>query len=74
WDEVEAGIDPASLRLPDVLDRPDPWSDHAVAPQRLEQAAAKVQDAGIDLEVISPRARTSAPRTRRTVDLGQSDA
>jgi bifunctional non-homologous end joining protein LigD len=73
WDEVEAGIDPASLRLPDVLDRPDPWSDHAVAPQRLEQAAAKVQDVGIDLEVISPRARTSAPRTRRTVDLGQSD-
>jgi len=70
WDELAEGVDPASLTLPGVLERPDPWAGDPVPPQRLERAAAGLRDAGIALEVISPRARTSAPRTRRSVDLG----
>jgi DNA ligase D len=69
WDELEAGVDPASLRVPEVLDRSDPWADAPVAPQRLEAAVERLRREGIDLEVISPRARTSAPRTRRSVEL-----
>jgi bifunctional non-homologous end joining protein LigD len=73
WDEVSSGIDPASMTLPEVLDRPDPWSEDPIGPQRLEQAEATLRQAGIELEVISPRARTSAPRTRRKVGLDQPD-
>lgn len=72
WAEVEAGVDPSVFRLPAVLERADPWADEPVAPQRLEHAAAGLRDAGIELEVISPRARTGAPRTRRRVDLGET--
>ncbi|MDQ1424380.1 MAG: bifunctional non-ous end joining protein LigD [Acidimicrobiaceae bacterium] len=72
WDEVESGFDPTALTVPGVLERSDPWSDEAVKPQRLEGPAAALRQAGIDLEVISPRARTTAPRTRRSVDLGDS--
>jgi bifunctional non-homologous end joining protein LigD len=71
WDELDAPIDPASFTLPGVLERPDPWTEQPVAPQRLESAASALVKAGVDLEVISPRARTSAPRTRRGVDLGR---
>jgi DNA ligase D len=71
WDEVEAGIDPATLTLPAVAERADPWLDRPVAPQRLEDASAALREAGVELEVVSPRARTSAPRTRRPVDLGK---
>lgn len=70
WDELDAGVDPVTLTLPAVLERPDPWTDDPVRPQRLESPAAALRQAGIDLEVISPRARTAAPRTRRAVDLG----
>ena len=63
-------VSPAALTLPGVLGRPDVWRDAPVGPQRLEPAAAALREAGIELEVISPRARTSAPRTRRAVDLG----
>jgi bifunctional non-homologous end joining protein LigD len=69
WEELEAPLDPAAFTVPDVLERPDPWADAPLAPQRLDDAARALVDAGIDLEVISPRARTSAPRTRRRVDL-----
>jgi DNA ligase D len=72
WDELEAGVDPASLRVPDVAERTDPWLERPVAPQRLEGASEALRAAGIELEVVSPRARTSAPRTRRSVDLGGS--
>ena len=71
WDEVERGVDPTALTLPGVLERPDVWREAPVRPQRLESAAAALREARIDLEVISPRARTSAPRTRRAVDLGR---
>jgi DNA ligase D len=67
WDEVAGGIDPSSFTVPGVLERRDAWADESVAPQRLEAAAAALRDAGIDLEAISPRARTAAPRTRRKV-------
>jgi bifunctional non-homologous end joining protein LigD len=70
WNDVESGVDPTSLTLPGVLERPDPWSDDPVRPQRLESAAAALREAGITLEIVSPRARTSSPRTRRAVELG----
>jgi DNA ligase D len=69
WDEVAAGIDTTSFTVPDVLERRDAWADEPVAPQRLEPAALALRDAGIELEAISPRARTATPRTRRRVDL-----
>jgi bifunctional non-homologous end joining protein LigD len=69
WDEVAAGIDMASFTVPDVLERRDAWADEPVAPQRLELAAGALRDAGIELEAISPRARTATPRTRRRVGL-----
>ena len=72
WDEVAAGIDPAGLTLPDVLGRPDPWAARPLPPQRLEAAAAGLREAGIELEAISPRARTASPRTRRQVGLRDS--
>ena len=72
WDEVEAGVDPATFTVPGVLDRPDPWAGDDLRPQRLEGAAEALGDAGIELEVISPRARTSAPRTRRAVTFGDA--
>ncbi len=70
WDEVAAGIDLTSFRLPDVLERRDAWADEPVAPQRLEPAAGALRAAGIELEAISPRARTASPRTRRRVGFG----
>jgi bifunctional non-homologous end joining protein LigD len=70
WDEVEAGVDPTAYTVPSVLERSDPWAGDPVAPQRLEGAADALRAAGIELEVISPRARTGAPKTRRAVDLG----
>jgi DNA ligase D-like protein (predicted polymerase) len=73
WDEVAAGIDVTSLTVPDVLERPDAWAGEPLAPQRLEAAAGALRDAGIDLEAISPRARTAAPRTRRRVGLDGTD-
>jgi hypothetical protein len=51
------------------LERPDVWANEPVAPQRLEGAAGALRDAGIELEAISPRARTAAPRTRRRIGL-----
>jgi bifunctional non-homologous end joining protein LigD len=69
WDEVAAGIDLTSFTVPDVLVRRDAWVDRPVAPQRLETAAGALRDAGIELEAISPRARTATPRTRRRVGL-----
>ena len=69
WDEVAGGIDPTTFTVPGVLERPDPWAGDPVAPQRLEVAAAALREAGIELEAISPRARTAAPRTRRRVGL-----
>jgi DNA ligase D len=72
WEEVEAGIDPATLELPAVAERDDPWLSRPVAPPRLEPATAALREAGVELEVVSPRARTSAPRTRRTIELGKS--
>jgi bifunctional non-homologous end joining protein LigD len=69
WDEVAARIDVTSFTVPDVLERRDAWVDKPVAPQRLEPAAAALRDAGIELEAISPRARTASPRTRRRVGL-----
>jgi bifunctional non-homologous end joining protein LigD len=69
WDEVAAGIEVTSLTVPGVLDRRDAWADEPVPPQRLESAAVALREAGIDLEAISPRARTAAPRTRRRVGL-----
>jgi bifunctional non-homologous end joining protein LigD len=71
WVEVDDRPALETFTLPGVLERVDPWVDEPVAPQRLEQAAAALVEAGVELEVISPRARTSAPRTRRQVDLGQ---
>ncbi|MPY92719.1 MAG: ATP-dependent DNA ligase [Acidimicrobiia bacterium] len=71
WDEVEAGVDPASLTVPGVLERPDPWAERPIPPQRLDHATAALREQGVELEVVSPRARTSAPRTRRRVDLGE---
>jgi bifunctional non-homologous end joining protein LigD len=73
WDEVAAGMDPAGLTIPGVLERRDAWADEPVAPQRLEAAAGALREAGIELEAISPRARTAAPRTRRRVELDPSD-
>jgi bifunctional non-homologous end joining protein LigD len=70
WAEVETGVDPASFTVPGVLERPDPWTEQPVAPQRIDDAADALRAAGIELEVISPRARTSAPKTRRAVELG----
>ncbi len=67
WDEVAAGVDLTSFRLPDVLERRDAWADEPVASQRLEPAAGALRAAGIELEAISPRARTASPRTRRRV-------
>ena len=69
WEEVAAGLDRSGFTVPEVLERPDPWAEAPVAPQRLETAAAALRGAGIELEAISPRARTAAPRTRRRVDL-----
>jgi DNA ligase D len=69
WAELDGPLDPSAFTLPGVLERPDPWADEPVAPQRLEDAAAALVRAGVDLEVISPRARTSAPRTRRRVEM-----
>ena len=69
WDEVAAEIDVRSFTLPGVLERRDAWADEPVAPQRLEPAALALRDAGIELEAISPRARTANPRTRRNVGL-----
>jgi bifunctional non-homologous end joining protein LigD len=65
WREVAEGVDLASLTVPEVLRRPDAWAEDPVAPQRLEPAAAALREAGIELEAISPRARTATPRTRR---------
>lgn len=70
WDELDGDLDPASLTLPGVLERDDPWTTAPVAPQRLEEAGERLAAAGYPLEVISPRARTSAARTRRPVTLG----
>ena len=69
WDEVGDRLNATSLTLPAVLERSDPWVDNPVPPQRLETAAAALRDAGIELEAISPRARTATPRTRRRVRL-----
>jgi bifunctional non-homologous end joining protein LigD len=69
WDEVTAGIDVQTFTVPEVLGRPDAWADKPVPPQRLKPAAAALREAGIELEAISPRARTAAPRTRRRVGL-----
>jgi DNA ligase D len=69
WDEIGARIDTTSFTVPGVLERRDPWTDEPVAPQGLEAATAALRDAGIELEAISPRARTAAPRTRRQVGL-----
>jgi bifunctional non-homologous end joining protein LigD len=69
WEEVAARIEMTSLTVPEVLERPDAWADRPVAPQRLEPAAGALREAGIELEAISPRARTATPRTRRRVDL-----
>jgi bifunctional non-homologous end joining protein LigD len=69
WDDVAARIDVTSFTVPGVLERRDPWADEPVAPQRLEPAFAALREAGMELEAISPRARTMAPRTRRRVDL-----
>ena len=69
WAELDGPVDPAAFTLPGVLERPDPWAGEPVAPQRLEDAAAALVAAGVELEVISPRARTSAPRTRRRVEF-----
>jgi bifunctional non-homologous end joining protein LigD len=69
WDEIRARIDVESLTLPGVLERRDAWAEAPVPPQRLEPAAAALRDAGIELEAISPRARTAAPRTRRRIGL-----
>jgi bifunctional non-homologous end joining protein LigD len=69
WDEVAVRIDVTSFTVPDVLERRDAWADEPVAPQRLEAAALALRDAGIELEAISPRARTATPRTRRRVGL-----
>lgn len=72
WDELEGGPDPTSFTIPTVAERPDPWLERPIAPQRLEAASDALREAGIELEVVSPRARTSAPRTRRAVDLRRS--
>jgi bifunctional non-homologous end joining protein LigD len=69
WDEVDARLDVTTLTVPEVLERRDPWVEDPLPPQRLETAAAALRDAGIELEAISPRARTATPRTRRSVDL-----
>jgi bifunctional non-homologous end joining protein LigD len=69
WDEVAAGIDVTGFTVPGVLERRDAWADEPVAPQRLEPAFGALREAGMELEAISPRARTLAPRTRRRVDL-----
>jgi bifunctional non-homologous end joining protein LigD len=69
WDEVASGIDVTSFTVPDVLEQRDAWADQPVAPQRLEPAAGAIRAAGIELEAISPRARTATPRTRRRVGL-----
>jgi len=69
WDEVAYGIDVTSFTVPGVLERRDAWADEPVAPQRLEPAFGALREAGIELEAISPRARTMAPRTRRRLDL-----
>jgi bifunctional non-homologous end joining protein LigD len=73
WDEVAGGVDPTRFTLPSVLERPDPWADAPIAPQRLEKAAAALREEGIELEVVSPRARTKAPRTRRAVELNDEE-
>ena len=69
WEEVAARIDVTSFTVPGVLERRDPWADEPVPPQRLETAAASLRNAGIELEAISPRARTASPRTRLRVGL-----
>jgi bifunctional non-homologous end joining protein LigD len=69
WDEVAARLDVTTLTVPQVLERGDPWVDDPVPPQRLETAAAALREAGIELEAISPRARTATPRTRRSAGL-----
>jgi hypothetical protein len=66
---VAAGIDVTGFTVPGVLERRDAWTDEPVAPQRLETAFGALREAGMELEAISPRARTTAPRTRRRVDL-----
>jgi bifunctional non-homologous end joining protein LigD len=71
WDEVGARIDTTGFTVPGVLERRDPWADQPVRPQRLEAAAGPLREAGIELEAISPRARTAAPRTRRRVGLDE---
>lgn len=71
WDEVAAGIDMTRFTVPGVLERRDTWADEPVPPQRLEPAAAALRDAGIELETISPRARTATPRTRRRAGLDE---
>jgi DNA primase len=72
WDEVAAGLDLTTLTVPDVLGRRDPWAEDPVPPQTLEGAADALREAGIQLEAISPRARTATPRTRRSVALDTS--
>jgi bifunctional non-homologous end joining protein LigD len=69
WDEVAERVDVSSFTVPSVLERGDPWAERPVPPQRLESAAGALREAGIELEAISPRARTAAPRTRRRVGL-----
>ena len=69
WEEVAARIDVTGFTLPNVLERGDAWADEPVGPQTLEGAARALRDAGIELEAISPRARTATPRTRRRVGL-----
>lgn len=69
WDQVAARVDVTSFTVPGVLERRDAWADEPVAPQRLETAVSALRDAGIELEAISPRARTATPRTRRRVGL-----
>ena len=54
WDEVVDDLDPTAFTLRNALDRPDPWVA-LPAPQRLEQARARLESAGFDCADRNPR-------------------
>jgi bifunctional non-homologous end joining protein LigD len=58
WAEVAEGIDPQSITVRTVLDRPDHWAEPAPA-HRIEQARDRLEGWGYPAVDRSPRARTT---------------
>jgi bifunctional non-homologous end joining protein LigD len=60
WSEVTDDLDPTGWTIATVLDRPDPWQDDGIVPQRLESARDAVVAQGYELVDAGPRATTAS--------------